>query len=89
LLTVTTPAGEASAQVFFLQGQDGQCSNTVTGDLTVTGQITATGATLEDLTVTGTVVLPDCPSGYAKDPASPAGGERGRCSKFPIRAVTT
>jgi hypothetical protein len=62
LLTVTTPAGEASAQVFFLQGQDGQCSNTVTGDLTVNGDIVASGQISAGEPA-------DCPSGYAKDPA--------------------
>lgn len=66
LLTVTTPAGEASAQVFFLQGQDGQCSNTVAGDLTVNGNIVASGQISAGAPA-------DCPAGYALDPASPVG----------------
>ena len=57
LLTLVTAYGQAQAQVFFLQGQDGQCSSVVTGDLTVTGK----------LTVQGSIQLPDCPSGYAQD----------------------
>jgi formylglycine-generating enzyme required for sulfatase activity len=42
-LAVTTAAGTAQAQVFFLQGEAGQCSNTVTGDLTVTGSVNVGG----------------------------------------------
>jgi formylglycine-generating enzyme required for sulfatase activity len=72
-LALTTPAGTATAQVFFLQGQDGQCSNTVTGDLTVNGNITVTGtaalasATVDQLAVTGGYALPPCPEEYEED----------------------
>jgi formylglycine-generating enzyme required for sulfatase activity len=40
----------------------------VTGDLDVTGRITT-----QDLTVTGSIELPDCPSGYARDPSADPG----------------
>jgi formylglycine-generating enzyme required for sulfatase activity len=66
-LALTTAAGTATAQVFFLQGEAGQCSNTVT-DLTVTGTLSVTGtATVAQLAVTGGYSLPPCPEGYEED----------------------
>jgi hypothetical protein len=46
VLALVAVAGTAEAQVFFLQGQDGTCSNTVTGDLTVSGNVTITTGNL-------------------------------------------
>jgi cysteine-rich repeat protein len=81
LLTLMTAYGPAHAQIFLLQGQDGApgrdgvdgtCTNTITGDLTVTGTITtaslsAGAATIDQLAVTGGYSLPPCPEGYEED----------------------
>jgi formylglycine-generating enzyme required for sulfatase activity len=67
LLTMTSGVTQVQAQVFFLQGQDGQCSNTITGDLSVSGSVNANAASIGVLTVTGTATLPNCPSGYTQD----------------------
>ncbi|MDD5307649.1 MAG: hypothetical protein PHU25_10055 [Deltaproteobacteria bacterium] len=67
LLTVATPQGDATAQVFFLQGEKGDQGNqgdsvldctgtdcTLNGSLTVTGDVNATNAALSgDLDVAG------------------------------------
>jgi hypothetical protein len=80
-LVLTTSVGEAQERVFFLQGQDGadgegmDCDGTtctLAQDLVVEGRVTADEGTfgtldVEDLTVSMSIWLPECPSGYERD----------------------
>jgi hypothetical protein len=63
-LALTTVEGQANAQVFFLQGEAGECSSTVTGDLTVTGAITA-GSVTADSIAAGAATLSQATLGSA------------------------
>jgi formylglycine-generating enzyme required for sulfatase activity len=50
------------------KGDPGTFTGTFTGDVTFTGSLSLSGtATLNNLNVTGTYTLPDCPEGYTKD----------------------
>jgi formylglycine-generating enzyme required for sulfatase activity len=88
-LTLTNAAGDATADTYILQGEQGiqgqqgiqgvqgnkgdkgdpgTFTGSFTGDVTFTGNMSLTGtATLANLNVTGTYLLPDCPEGYTKD----------------------
>jgi len=83
LLTVATPQGDATAQVFFLQGEQGDsvldCDGTectldqdlvVDGNGTFSGTGTFASVVTDTLDVNVTYWLPECPEGYARDTAT-------------------
>jgi hypothetical protein len=77
-LTLTSPHGDAVAQTYVLQGEPGvglDCNGTtctLAQDLVVEGRVTADEGTfgtldVEELTVSMSIWLPECPSGYERD----------------------
>ncbi|MDD5308318.1 MAG: SUMF1/EgtB/PvdO family nonheme iron enzyme [Deltaproteobacteria bacterium] len=77
LIGLLLGTGEATAQVFFLQGEKGVAGDSVLDcdgtdctldqNLVVNGAMTAQGATVDTLTVNTSYWLPECPMGYLRD----------------------